>query len=612
MSSVQASRPEKDPDAFPYKQLTILAICRFSEPIAFNSILAYTYILTRDLRGTDQDASFYAGLLVSAYAVAEAITAMGWGALSDRYGRKPVVLIGLGGVAISSLIFGLAKSYWVALLARFIGGALNGNVAVMQTMVAETVTNKEHEPKAYATQPFVWVLGGIIGSAMGGFLAQPAHFYPDLFPEDGLFGRYPYLLPNLVAVAVVVIAIIQGFFLLEETNPCGPKRGGGISGRATGGSGGAGAYDDDDVAISDEDDENTALLGEQRVTAHVNGRAKRFSSNGGVAGKCAPSESRITGPVFMEESLPLPIDHTFDIRRSSMSTLASFTGNGNARSGSVQPAGRLGNSNLRQHEDAAQYDNDDDEGAEYHGQVWSPKILMLILAMVLVSYHQMAFSALFPIHLLDEPASDLPASHPGQVDFRGGLGYTVHDVGSYLASNGVIGLFIQAVIFPFFVTRVGVWRSFLINVVLYPTAYLVMPFVSAMPTPELTSLGLTLSLMMQSFYGIIAMPCALILLKDATPHATVLGRVNGLAMSGCCLARTIGPPLAGFIFSAGGSAAAWFSCGGVAVVGVLQLLSIPHREKALGSAGVEAADGMETTARSGEEEQEQPRLHVEG
>lgn len=55
---------------------------------------------------------------------------MGWGALSDRYGRKPVVLIGLGGVAISSLIFGLAKSYWVALLARFIGGALNGNVAV--------------------------------------------------------------------------------------------------------------------------------------------------------------------------------------------------------------------------------------------------------------------------------------------------------------------------------------------------------------------------------------------------------------------------------------------------------------------------------------------------
>jgi hypothetical protein len=104
--------------------------------------------MVKDLHdGDETDASFYAGLLVSAYAVAEAMTAMGWGALSDRYGRKPIVLIGLGGVAISSLVFGLAKSYWVALLARFIGGALNGNVAVMQTMVAEMVKKPEHERK---------------------------------------------------------------------------------------------------------------------------------------------------------------------------------------------------------------------------------------------------------------------------------------------------------------------------------------------------------------------------------------------------------------------------------------------------------------------------------
>jgi MFS family permease len=102
--------------------------------------------MVKDLHdGDDTDASFYAGLLVSAYAVAEALTAMGWGALSDRIGRKPVVLFGLVGVAISSLIFGLASKYWVALLARFIGGALNGNVAVMQTMVAEMVKLPEHE-----------------------------------------------------------------------------------------------------------------------------------------------------------------------------------------------------------------------------------------------------------------------------------------------------------------------------------------------------------------------------------------------------------------------------------------------------------------------------------
>jgi MFS family permease len=67
--------------------------------------------------------------------------------VSDVYGRKPIALIGLLGVALSSLLFGVAQTYWVALLARFIGGALNGNVAIMQTMVAESVKNPAHERK---------------------------------------------------------------------------------------------------------------------------------------------------------------------------------------------------------------------------------------------------------------------------------------------------------------------------------------------------------------------------------------------------------------------------------------------------------------------------------
>ncbi|CRK41634.1 hypothetical protein BN1723_018840, partial [Verticillium longisporum] len=127
-----ASVLKDESKAFPYWQLTVLALCRFSEPIAFSSILSYSYVMTIDLLGgteeDDKDASFYSGLLVSAYAVAEALTSVGWGTLSDHYGRKPVVLIGLGGVALSSLIFGFSQKYWVALLARFIGGALNGNV----------------------------------------------------------------------------------------------------------------------------------------------------------------------------------------------------------------------------------------------------------------------------------------------------------------------------------------------------------------------------------------------------------------------------------------------------------------------------------------------------
>ncbi|KAI0847491.1 MFS general substrate transporter [Daldinia vernicosa] len=499
--------------AFPTKQLTILAICRFSEPIAFNSILAYTYVMVQDLHGGDDtDASFYAGLLVSAYAVAEALTAIGWGALSDRYGRKPVVLFGLGGVAVSSLIFGLATEYWVALLARFIGGALNGNVAVMQTMVAEMVKMPEHEPKAYASQPFVWTLGGIIGSAMGGFLAQPAIFYPSLFPADGIFGRYPYLLPNLVSVIVIVLAIIQGILFLQETNPRHRK--------AT------------PETVFEEDDD----IVDERTPLHRRPKDRRSSIR---SHSCAASDR----PVFTEESLPVPVEQNFDLRRSSFGTVCSI-----------------------KHLPSTPKQNE-----IFNGRAFNFTIIMVTIALVLVSYHQMAFNTLLPTHLLDKPATA-----PGQLDLIGGLGYTVHDVGIYLSVNGILGLLIQGFIFPIFVDKVGVWKSFFINIVFYPLAYVVMPFLSALP-PSLVSPGIYFSMILQSLFGIIVIPCALILIKDATPSPLVLGKVNGLAMSACCLARTVSPPLVGIIYSAGGSAAAWFSCSGVAVVGIVQLLWVPRK-----------------------------------
>lgn len=480
--------------------------------------------MVQDLQGGDDtDASFYAGLLVSAYAVAEAMTSMGWGMLSDRYGRKPIVLIGLGGVAISSLIFGLAKNYWIALLARFVGGALNGNVSVMQTMVAEMIKNPAHEPKAYSVQPFVWTLGGIIGSAMGGFLAQPARFYPHVFPEDGLFGRYPYLLPNLVAVVAIVLAIIQGIIFLEETNPI--------------------IYDDG-YATSVMDDSDM-----EETTSLLNGN--------GAARQRAPRLSAVSDrPRFMEESLPFPMETNFDLRRSSFGTTHSIQ---------VTKPVRPPRTGLRPNPPSRMQST-----SSFKGKTFTWNVIMVTTAFVIFSYHQMAYANLLPTHLLDYPHNAF-----GQLDLWGGLGFTVHDVGIYLAVNGVIGLFVQGIIFPFFVNRVGVWKSFVWMIVLYPTAYVLNPFLSAFPE-ELVSPGIYVSMCLQTFYGVIVGPCTLILLKNAAPSPAVLGKVNGMAMAACCLARTVSPPLVGIIYALGGSAAAWFSCAAIAVVGIIQLYFVPR------------------------------------
>lgn len=67
--------------------------------------------------------------------------------------------------------------------------------------------------------PFVWSIGTIIGPSIGGTFADPHATWPDVFPEGSLFERFPYLLPNLVCATLLLVSIILGYFLLEETLP---------------------------------------------------------------------------------------------------------------------------------------------------------------------------------------------------------------------------------------------------------------------------------------------------------------------------------------------------------------------------------------------------------
>lgn len=79
-----------------------------------------------------------------AFAAAQLCTAMLWGRLadSDRGGRKTVLLIGLFGTTISCVGFGFSTAFWQAMIFRMMGGALNGNVGVMRTMISEIVREK--------------------------------------------------------------------------------------------------------------------------------------------------------------------------------------------------------------------------------------------------------------------------------------------------------------------------------------------------------------------------------------------------------------------------------------------------------------------------------------
>jgi hypothetical protein len=404
--------------------------------------------------------------------------------------------------------------------------------------------------RAYATQPFVWTLGGIIGSAMGGFLAQPAVYYPSVFSQDGIFGRFPYLLPNLVAVVAIVMAIIQGILFLEETNP---------------------AFKDpqpDDEAVT----EQTSLLGRQSRTrerarssiSHASFRERSGSVIHAIRENIREVRKR---PSFMEEGLPMAIDQRFDLRRSSFGTMHSIHLPQDRYRDSPAAAA---SSRLARPPMPTLYSQAAIEPAPKQKKTFNYTVVMIILSLVFVCFHQMAFISTIPVYLLDRPKTPM-----GKLDLIGGLGNTLPEVGTYLAVNGFIALFIQAVVFPFFVESIGVWKSFVSMTIMYPTCYILIPFISSWPK-NLVSPGVYLDFILQDIYGIIIFPCALILLKNATSNPASLGKVNGAAMSACCLARTFASPLVGAVYALGGSAAAWFTLAGVAVLGAIQLFWIPN------------------------------------
>ncbi|KAM9897142.1 hypothetical protein OXX79_007054, partial [Metschnikowia pulcherrima] len=162
---------------FPLWQMVVVSMIRFSEPISFTSLFPYIYFMIRDFQIT-KDASQisrYTGLLAASFAFSQFLCCIHWGRLSDRIGRKPVLLTGLCGSAVSLLVFGFAKNFYVALAARTMAGALNGNIAVLQTLVGELVKERRHQGIAFATLPLFWNVGCVIGPLIGGskYLTRP-------------------------------------------------------------------------------------------------------------------------------------------------------------------------------------------------------------------------------------------------------------------------------------------------------------------------------------------------------------------------------------------------------------------------------------------------------
>lgn len=123
------------------------------------------------------------------------------GALSDRYGRRPLLLLGFSGLALSFFVTGLATALWMLVLVRFFSGAMQANAAVANAYVAD-ITAPADRARRFGLVGAMFGLGFTLGPAIGGYL-----------------GSIHLSLPFFVAGSLAVLNWIYGFFVLPESLP---------------------------------------------------------------------------------------------------------------------------------------------------------------------------------------------------------------------------------------------------------------------------------------------------------------------------------------------------------------------------------------------------------
>eukprot|EP00697_Spironema_sp_BW2_P015705 gnl/Spiro4/6659_TR3438_c0_g1_i1.p1 gnl/Spiro4/6659_TR3438_c0_g1~~gnl/Spiro4/6659_TR3438_c0_g1_i1.p1 ORF type:complete len:456 (+),score=43.05 gnl/Spiro4/6659_TR3438_c0_g1_i1:179-1546(+) len=157
----------------------------------------------------------YAGLLGSAYFFGQLLSSYAWGVLADRFGKRPTLMLGSLGQLVASICFGLSRSFWWAVGVRGLLGLLNGNLGIAKAYLGSIATKKT-QARLFGLIGISWAVGTLIGNFYGGVLARPAIQYPSVFAQNGVFGYFPYLLPNLVSSFVLTVALVVSWMWLTE------------------------------------------------------------------------------------------------------------------------------------------------------------------------------------------------------------------------------------------------------------------------------------------------------------------------------------------------------------------------------------------------------------
>jgi MFS family permease len=189
--------------------LPILFVTVFLDLVGFGIIIPFLayYVESFGARAA------VVGLLRSSYSLAQFVFAPVWGRLSDRVGRRPILLLGLLGSVAGFTIFGLASTLSMLFLGRALMGIFGATIPTAQAAVAD-VTAPEDRARGMGLIGAAIGLGFILGPALGGLLANLSSVL-----QLPLFERNPYALPCLASAALAASNLVAAAFFLPESLP---------------------------------------------------------------------------------------------------------------------------------------------------------------------------------------------------------------------------------------------------------------------------------------------------------------------------------------------------------------------------------------------------------
>ena len=183
----------------PFIMVTVLI-----DMVSIGLIIPVLPPLVGTFTSSQAEQAFWYGAVTIVFGIANFFGSPILGRLSDRYGRRPVLLIGFSGLALSFIVTGLATALWMLLVVRLFSGAMQSNISVANAYVAD-ITAPAERAKAFGKLGAMLGMGFILGPVIG-----------------GLLGGISLHLPFFFAAGLAIVNWLYGFFVLPESLP--PER----------------------------------------------------------------------------------------------------------------------------------------------------------------------------------------------------------------------------------------------------------------------------------------------------------------------------------------------------------------------------------------------------